>query len=105
NSYSGSNLAPSSIYANGKYTSPINECTGDGIYFLTDGQPQTDSDSNTSTLMGRALKLTGAFTFGTAFSNNTGANDGSGYKSDWKAIGSFSQTLNNVAELKRITGL
>lgn len=104
NSYSGSNLAPSSIYADGKYKSPINECTGDGIYFLTDGQPQTDKDSNTQTLMRRALSST-TWNYGDGFSNNSGANDDSWYKSDWKAIGSFSKQLNDVTELKRITGL
>lgn len=104
NSYSGSNLAPSSIYADGKYKSPINECTGDGIYFLTDGQPQTDKDSNTQTLMRRALSST-TWNYGDGFSNNSGANDDSWYKSDWKAIGSFAKSLNSISELKRITGL
>ena len=105
NNYSGGNLAPSSIYKSKKYTKPINECTGDGIYFLTDGQPQSDKDSNTVTVMKRALAPID-WKLGTGFANNSGENDKySNVKSDWQAIGSFAKTLNDVATIKSITGI
>lgn len=103
--YSGTHLAPAGILdASKNYKRPINECTGDGIYFLTDGQPQTDPNSDTANLMGKALALNVNYAFSGGFTAK-GSNDNSNYKSDWEAIGSFAKTLNNPVELKRITTL
>lgn len=124
--YSGISLskaADSSLVSGSNYVTPLDksagaaECSGQGIYFLTDGQPQTLETSNTSSLMKNALRMSVNYTFSTGLSggSNDGVNLGSGWspvwaKSDWGAIGSFAKSLNdpeiiktalNVSEAKR----
>ncbi|MEG0344125.1 MAG: hypothetical protein RR633_18220, partial [Acinetobacter sp.] len=124
--YSGINLskaADSSLVSGSNYVTPLDksagaaECSGQGIYFLTDGQPQTLETSNTSSLMKNALRMSVNYTFSTGLSggSNDGVNLGNGWypvwvKSDWRAIGSFAKSLNdpeiiknalNVSEAKR----
>ncbi len=107
--YSGQNLVTNSaIGTSSKYQSPITpnsapECSGQGIYFLTDGQPQTPVDSNTSTLMANALGLT-SYSFSSSLSNNGLYDDVGAFKSDWQAIGSFAHSLNDEEIIRRALG-
>lgn len=111
--YSGINLSksvnPSIVSGSNNYVSPLDkspaaaECSGQGIYFLTDGQPQSPSATTTTSIMANALNLN-SYTLSTGFSNN-GANDGNGFKSDWQAIGSFSKSLNDVNVIKNALGV
>lgn len=92
-----------------KYNSPLTktataaECSGQGIYVLTDGQPQSPKNTNTDVLMANALAKT-SYSFTSGLSNN-GANDNNTYKSDWQAIGSFAKSLVDSTEISRIYGL
>lgn len=110
--YSGINFSKavdSTLVAGSNYVSPLDkspaaaECSGQGIYFLTDGQPQSPSATTTTNIMANALNLK-SYTLSTGFSNN-GANDGNGFKSDWQAIGSFSKSLNDVNVIKNALGV
>ncbi|WP_180172742.1 hypothetical protein [Acinetobacter sp. YH01025] len=104
-----------------RYVSPLDksataaECSGQGIYFLTDGEPQTPGPTDTANLMANALNRTSySFSVGLSGGANDGVNLGTNYggaaKSDWRAISSFAKSLNdkdviknalNVAEDKR----
>ncbi|ENW97685.1 hypothetical protein [Acinetobacter sp. NIPH 298] len=100
--------------ANTKYVSPLNkssdvaECSGQGIYFLTDGAPQTPDATDTSNLMAKALGRA-SYSFSAGLSGGT--NDGTsitGYgkmKSDWQAIGSFAKSLNDPSIIKTALGV
>ncbi|MFW1811351.1 hypothetical protein ACG9HX_08410 [Acinetobacter ursingii] len=110
--YSGINLskaADSSLVSGSNYVSPLDpsadaaECSGQGIYFLTDGEPQSPPATNTTTLMANALK-TGSYSLTTGLPNN-GKYDNDSYKSDWQAIGSFSKSLNDVNVIKNALGV
>ena len=80
------------------YTSPVNtdstQCSGQGIYFLTDGEPNGNGDSVVKALMQNALTSTYSNNMtcsGTLF-NSTGAN----YSGNaWNCISDFSQLLRN----------
>ncbi|WP_104500115.1 hypothetical protein [Acinetobacter indicus] len=97
------------------YVSPLDksasaaECSGQGIYFLTDGKPQTPQSTDTSNLMAKALKRTSySFSSGLSGGENENAYLGSGYgyaKSDWQAIGSFSKSLNDPQVIKNALGV
>lgn len=109
--YSGMGLAPTAIKqttgTRTHYVSPLSSetasCSGQGIYFLTDGQPQTPYNTNTATLMANALKLA-SYTFTTGIPNNGNSDDGN-FKSDWRAIGSFAQSLNDLSVVKAASGI
>lgn len=110
--YSGIALTSDSTLVSGtgsskKYKTPLSSatasCSGQGIYFLTDGQPQTPSGTNTSTLMAKALKLD-SYSFSTGLANN-GLYDAGSYKSDWQAIGSFAQSLNDLDVVREASGI
>ncbi|MEW9150724.1 hypothetical protein AB2762_10990 [Acinetobacter indicus] len=110
--YSGIALTSDSTLVSGtgsskKYKTPLSSatasCSGQGIYFLTDGQPQTPSGTNTSTLMAKALKLD-SYSFSTGLVNN-GLYDAGSYKSDWQAIGSFAQSLNDLDVVREASGI
>ncbi|QSQ97197.1 pilus assembly protein [Acinetobacter indicus] len=114
--YSGINISKAidpNLVSGTNYVSPLDksataaECSGQGIYFLTDGQPQSPSLTNNGTLMGKALRLSSysdsSSLFGGAY--NTGS-----YRAFWSEIGAFAKSLNdkdvikhalNVAEDKR----
>jgi len=118
--YSGINLskaADSSLVSGSNYVSPLDksadaaECSGQGIYFLTDGQPQSLASTNTTTIMAKALKIDN-YTLSTGMSGGfyDGANLGNSWnpvytKSDWQAIGSFSKSLNDVNVIKNALGV
>jgi type IV pilus assembly protein PilY1 len=88
-----------SVPATPHYLSPLPAvanratCDGQGIYFLSDGQPNHGGSNNddTKTIMGAALKTT--FTCPTS-GGLTDTDDGNG-KSGWKCMGAFAQTLYN----------
>lgn len=110
--YSGINyskLLNSSIVSGSNYVSPLDkssnaaECSGQGVYFLTDGQPQSPKATNTTTLMANALKVS-SYSLTTGLTNN-GANDNETYKSDWQAIGSFAKSLNDPEIIKNALGV
>lgn len=110
--YSGMSLTSDTTIVSGsgaskKYKTPLTaetaSCSGQGIYFLTDGQPQTPLNTNTSTLMANALRLS-SYTFSDGIPNN-GTYDDRNYKSDWKAIGSFAKSLNDLALVRTASGI
>lgn len=114
--YSGINISKaidSKLVSETNYVSPLDksataaECSGQGIYFLTDGQPQSPSATNNSTLMGKALRLSSYSDSSSLFG---GANNSGSFRAFWSEIGAFAKSLNdkdvikhalNVAEDKR----
>ncbi|WP_443612219.1 hypothetical protein [Acinetobacter pseudolwoffii] len=114
--YSGINISKaidSKLVSGTNYVSPLDksataaECSGQGIYFLTDGQPQSPSATNNSTLMGKALRLSSYSDSSSLFG---GANNSGSFRAFWSEIGAFAKSLNdkdvikhalNVAEDKR----
>ncbi|MDM1280280.1 hypothetical protein HXZ64_04775 [Acinetobacter indicus] len=114
--YSGINISKAidpNLVSGTNYVSPLDksataaECSGQGIYFLTDGQPQSPSATNNSTLMGKALRLSSYSDSSSLFG---GANNSGNYRAFWSEIGAFAKSLNdkdvikhalNVAEDKR----
>lgn len=122
--YSGINISKAidpNLVSETNYVSPLDksataaECSGQGIYFLTDGQPQSpkyidrwgNEINYNSTLMGHALRLS-SYSGNSALSG--GANEGGNYRAFWSEIGAFAKSLNdkdvikhalNVAEDKR----
>lgn len=86
--------------SNMKYISPLDivtdpKCSGKGIYFLTDGEP--NGSGGASTVMQKALNLTSYDTTGGM--SNTDATNGS--KAAWEYIGSFAKYLNNGTYLQQ----
>ena len=114
--YSGIDLsktADSTLVSGSNYVSPLDksagaaECSGQGIYFLTDGQPQSPKATNNSILMGNALRLT---SYKETSDLSGGANNNNTNQAFWSQIGAFSKSLNdpdviktalNVSEAKR----
>lgn len=111
--YSGIDLTSSSDIVSGsgstkKYKTPLSAatatCSGQGIYFLTDGQPQSPKGTYTDVLMQKTLKLTSPYIFTTGIENN-GTYDNDSFKSDWQAIGSFSKSLNDLELVRTASGI
>lgn len=92
---SGFAYSASSTISGGDYLTPLPqnsetaECDGQGIYFLTDGEPNTSSTTRASTIMSRAL--------GTTFTCPSSGARLSGGSSDgaWNCIGEFAKRLYN----------
>lgn len=106
-SYSGIDKALNGAASGSKYNSPLSattaSCSGQGIYFLTDGQPQSPKNTNTDVLMAKALNRD-AYNISEGISNN-GLYDDGHYKSDWKAIGSFAKSLNDLDLVREASGI
>lgn len=109
--YSGINISKAmdaALVSGSKYVSPLDksasvaECSGQGIYFLTDGQPQSLSATENSILMGRALGLT---SYSETSNLSGGANNSGSYRSFWSDIGAFSKSLNDVNVIKTALGV
>lgn len=105
--YSGVSLSKSadaSLVSGTNYVSPLDksagaaECSGQGIYFLTDGQPQSPKDTNNSVLMGNALGLT---SYPSTSDLSGGANNSDPYRSFWNKISAFSKSLNDPEVIKK----
>ena len=93
--------------ANGKpavtkvvYKSPLEKrldpmCSGKGVYFLTDGSPQTEPKSETDLLMNQALQVADkTFNYtATPILTSQGQYDSTTFKSDWGHIGNFSKII------------
>lgn len=75
-----------------KYISPLpvnnRTCSGQGVYFLTDGEP--NGDANATSVMAKSLNLSSLNTSGTTFVNTSveGTDDA------WPAIEAYSKVLN-----------
>lgn len=104
-----SNLTQGSGWSK-RYISPITnktspECNGQGIYFLTDGVPQSAKNSLEPTLMSAALQTyeenVRRGSQGIQLSSGISDRDRK-FKSSWKEIGFFARELNNSAQLKRL---
>lgn len=109
--YSGINESKaenSSLVKDNKYVSPLDkssgaaECSGQGIYFLTDGQPQSPKNTENSTLMGMALGLS---SYSGTSDLSGGANNSDPYRSFWSRIGAFSKSLNDPEVVKKALGV
>lgn len=96
------------VGSNNKYVSPLDksasaaECSGQGIYFLTDGQPQSPKNTNNSEIMGKALGLT---SYTPTSSLLGGVNNSGSYRSFWSQIGAFAKSLNNEQVIKEALGV
>lgn len=95
-----------------KYKTPLSsataECSGQGIYFLTDGQPQSPKNTPTANLIKYALKLDTDYVITSGIPNNgTYDNNPSNpnHKSDWAAIGSFAKSLNDLDIVRAASGI
>lgn len=81
------------IIRNGKYVSPLpannKTCSGQGIYFLTDGFPNSSSNSAAQTIMAKANSPK-------AFSCGSGGLPSTTSDSAWECIGQFAQMLNST---------
>lgn len=104
--YSGMDLAHPDTLKNNYYVSPIDsnssteQCDGNGLYFLTDGEPNQYKYSKTIAMMNLALTAQGASApttkideYGRCSSNlpNGAAGGGGG----WACMGDFAKALNN----------
>ena len=105
-SYSGINISKAidpNLVSGTNYVSPLDksataaECSGQGIYFLTDGQPQSPSATDNSTLMGKALRLSSYSDSSSLFG---GANNSGSFRAFWSEIGAFAKSLNNKDVIK-----
>ncbi|RPE29892.1 hypothetical protein EC846_2474 [Acinetobacter sp. BIGb0102] len=110
-SYSGINiskLTDESLVSGSNYVTPLNkssdvaECSGQGIYFLTDGQPQSPEYTPNNVLMGKALGLDD---YNNSSSLSGGANNSGSYRSFWGQIGAFAKSLNNPSVIKKALGV
>ena len=110
--YSGINFSKavdSALVSGSNYVSPLDkssaaaECSGQGIYFLTDGQPQSPKDTDNNKLMRHALKMSSDYTGTSSLSG--GANNNNTYQAFWSQIGAFSKSLNDVNVIKSALGV
>ncbi len=109
--YSGINISKSvdaSLVSGSNYVTPLNkssdvaECSGQGIYFLTDGQPQSPKGTNNSILMGSALGLN-SYTGTSSLSG--GLYENNNFHAFWSQIGAFSKSLNDPSVIKKALGV
>ncbi|TCM70961.1 hypothetical protein EC844_101235 [Acinetobacter calcoaceticus] len=90
-----------------RYVSPIkkignSQCDGQGIYFMTDGEPQSIKGANILSPMASALNV-----YESSISPNSGLRGGvsmtkSGYTSHWGEIGTFARYLNNRQMMNKL---
>lgn len=92
-----------------RYISPLgdlqpSQCNGQGIYVLTDGEPQSPANTNFRSVMASAL---GIFEYRIEDRSGLkgGRYDSRRYKSYWGAIGLFSRYLNNPNMTRRLIQL
>jgi type IV pilus assembly protein PilY1 len=94
--YSGFPLSVSTTKAGSRYSSPVinavSECGGNGIFFLTDGEPNGSGTDIATSLMKNA---TGTNSFTCSNSQLSNANTGSGNASAWTCMGSLAVDLDN----------
>lgn len=97
--YSGFPYSPDNTKTVNKryYEKPLPEsdatCAGNGIYFLTDGQPNQSSPTIAKTVMNNALKPVGSSTGSLSVTCTSGSDDDSG----WSCMSVFADKLLNTA--------
>lgn len=104
-SYSGFNRSVSSSKNNLVYNSPLTgltaQCDGQGIYFLTDGYPNSSGSNIANTLMSKSLNVT-SISPDTGLINVTTGNDEATVKA-WDYIGAYAKKLRDTANPIRMT--
>ena len=98
NSYSGFNDSVSSSKNDGKYISPLStkECSGNGIYILTDGQPNGGSPGRSKGLMNASLSGSNPSLSVSSCANLTGDSD----SRSWGCMATYAALLRNPANNK-----
>lgn len=104
-SYSGFNRSVSSSKNNLVYNSPLTgltgQCNGQGIYFLTDGYPNSSGSNIANTLMSKSLNVT-SISPDTGLINVKTGNDEATVKA-WDYIGAYAKKLRDTANPIRMT--
>ncbi len=104
-SYSGFNRSVSSSKNNSVYKSPLTgltgQCNGQGIYFLTDGYPNSSGSNIANTLMSKSLNVT-SISPDTGLINVKTGNDEATVKA-WDYIGAYAKKLRDTANPIRMT--
>lgn len=80
--------------ANQTYDSPLNdkECSGNGIYLLTDGEPNRSNDNRAKALMNKSLSYSSALSVNSCNSLSGGSSDGA-----WGCMAEYASLLRNPA--------
>ncbi len=103
--YSGFDRSVSSSKNNLVYKSPLTgltgQCNGQGIYFLTDGYPNSSGSNIANTLMSKSLNVTG-ISPDTGLINVKTGNDEATVKA-WDYIGAYAKKLRDTANPIRMT--
>ncbi|WP_257233408.1 pilus assembly protein [Acinetobacter sp. YH01005] len=101
--YSASDTKNGSVYKTGGSTS---SCDGNGIYFLTDGSPNSTKDSMAQTIMNTSLNNDDSYKFsakpsGTGVLVSPNLNSGlfAGETGGWEYIGEYAKKLRNRTDL------
>ncbi|MDE0491475.1 hypothetical protein NK638_08050 [Psychrobacter sp. A3] len=92
--WSGFDYSDNSTKNNGSYISPLNdeECSGNGIYLLTDGYPNGSSTSRAKTIMNNSLSYSSSLSINTCSGlPNVDSNRG------WACMASYAALLRNPA--------
>lgn len=79
---------------NSSYNSPLNtdECSGNGIYILTDGEPNNSSTSRAKTVMNASLSYSSSLSVNSCNGLSGGSNDGA-----WGCMADYASLLRNPA--------
>lgn len=103
--YSGFDRSVSSSKNNLVYKSPLTgltgQCNGQGIYFLTDGYPNSSGSNIANTLMSKSLNVT-SISPDTGLINVKTGNDEATVKA-WDYIGAYAKKLRDTANPIRMT--
>lgn len=90
---------------NTKYQSPLStttaQCDGQGIYFLTDGYPNSSGSDIANTLMSKSLNVTGISPDTGLINVKTGNDDAT--EKAWDYIGAYAKKLRDTANPIRMT--
>lgn len=92
--WSGFDYSDNSTKNNGSYISPLNdeECSGNGIYLLTDGYPNGSSTSRAKAIMNNSLSYSSSLSINTCSGlPNVNSNRG------WACMASYAALLRNPA--------
>ncbi|MGB2784309.1 pilus assembly protein PilY [Psychrobacter sp.] len=92
--WSGFDYSDDSTKNNDNYISPLSdkECSGNGIYLLTDGEPNGSSDSRSKQIMNNTLSYSSSLSVGSC----DGLSGGS-YSGAWGCMADYAALLRNTA--------
>jgi len=92
--WSGFSYSDSSTKNNGSYISPLNdkECSGNGIYLLTDGEPNGSSNSKAKSIMNNSLSHSSSLSVNSCNGLSGGNNSGA-----WGCMADYAALLRNTA--------